>query len=142
MTDTVAAQKGTLATDITEENIDAMVERFYALVRVHPALAAVFNPRLEGRWDQHMDQMKQFWSSVLLQSGSYQGNPLGAHFGVPGMQREHFTDWLELFRQTLDGIYAKQQADFIHAAAQRIAARFNYVLFTLVPQEQGNQDSR
>jgi hemoglobin len=142
MTDTVAARAGTLATEITEENIIVMVERFYDSVRVHPTLAAVFNPRLEGRWDPHLNQMKRFWSSVLLQSGIYQGHPLGAHFGVPGMQHEHFADWLDLFRQTLDGIYAEQQADFIHATAQRIAARFSYALFTLVPQENGNQDTR
>jgi hemoglobin len=111
-------------------------------VRVHPTLATVFNPRLEGRWDPHLNQMKRFWSSVLLQSGIYQGHPLGAHFGVPGMQREHFADWLDLFRQTLDGIYAEQQADLIHARAQRIASRFSYALFTLVPQENGNQDTR
>lgn len=142
MTDTAAGRAGALATEITDENIITMVENFYASVRTHPTLAAVFNPRLEGRWDQHLNQMKRFWSSVLLQTGVYQGHPLGAHFGVPGMQREHFADWLDLFRQTLDGIYAEPQADLIHARAQRIAARFSYALFTLVHEEQGNQGTR
>lgn len=136
MTDSVAAAQGERAALIDEENISLMVDRFYAGVRTHPSLGPVFNPRLEGRWDRHLAQMKDFWSSVLLQSGRYEGYPLGAHFGVPGMEREHFADWLDLFRETLDSVYEERPADFIHAAAVRMAQRFSYALFTLLPQEQ------
>jgi len=140
MTDSVAAAQAERAALIDEENISLMVDRFYAGVRTHPSLGPVFNPRLEGRWDRHLAQMKDFWSSVLLQSGRYQGYPLGAHFGVPGMEREHFADWLELFRQTLDSVYEERPADFIYAAAVRMAERFSYALFTLLPQEQAARE--
>ena len=139
MTDSATAGGAALETRISEDNISLMVDRFYDGVQVHPTLGPVFNPRLEGRWDRHLSQMKAFWSSVLLQSGRYDGYPLGAHFGVPGMEREHFADWLDLFRQTLDGIYEERVADFIHEAAQRMAGRFSYALFTLIPQQQAAQ---
>lgn len=125
MSDTAAE----LHAEVTEENIALMVERFYASVRQHPVLGPVFNPRLEGRWDRHMSQMKAFWSSVLLRSGRYQGFPLGAHFDVPGIERQHFGVWLGLFQQTLTSVYEPDVAQAIHAASQQFAQRFEYGLF-------------
>lgn len=114
---------------ITEENIALMVDRFYAGVQQHPTLGPVFNPRLEGRWDTHLSQMKDFWSSVLLRSGRYQGFPLGAHFEVPGIEREHFGDWLELFGETLATVYEQDVAVAIHNIAKQFAQRFTHGLF-------------
>lgn len=140
MTDSATPPTAELEAKISEENISLLVDRFYDGVRAHPTLGPVFNPRLEGRWDRHLTQMKDFWSSVLLQSGRYQGYPLGAHFGVPGMEREHFADWLDLFHETLHGIYEDRPAEFIHEAAQRMASRFSYALFTLIPAQQAARD--
>lgn len=119
----------TLHAAVTEEAIALMVDRFYASVQRHPTLGPVFNPRLEGRWDRHLVQMKDFWSSVLLRSGRYQGFPLGAHFGVPGMQRSHFADWLALFEETLAGVYQPEVAEAIQGAAEQFARRFEGGLF-------------
>ena len=121
--------RGGLHHTVDDENIAILVERFYAAVQKHPTLGPVFNPRLEGRWDRHMSQMKDFWSSVLLRSGRYSGYPLGAHFGVPGMAPERFDDWLVLFRQTLDQLYEPPYADAIHTMAQQFAQRFTGALF-------------
>lgn len=118
-----------LHASVTEENIALLVERFYASVQQHPTLGPVFNDRLEGRWDHHLAQMKDFWSSVLLRSGRYVGFPLGAHFDVPGIERPHFGDWLELFEQTLMGVYQEDVARSILANANQFALRFTGALF-------------
>jgi len=118
-----------LHADITEANIAIMVERFYASVQQHPTLGPVFNQRLEGRWDHHLAQMKNFWSSVLLRSGRYEGFPLGAHFDVPGIEEEHFSDWLALFEETLIGVYEQDVALAIHRISQQFAQRFSGALF-------------
>lgn len=118
-----------LHADVTEANIATMVERFYASVQRHPTLGPVFNERLEGRWDAHLAQMKDFWSSVLLRSGRYEGFPLGAHFDVPGIERQHFDEWLALFQETLDGVYQQDVAQAIHRIAQQFARRFSGALF-------------
>lgn len=118
-----------LHADVTEENIALMVERFYSSVRQHPTLGPIFNQRLEGRWDTHLSQMKDFWSSVLLRSGRYQGFPLGAHFEVPGIERAHFGDWLGLFEETLQSIYQQDVAEAIHGVSKGFAQRFSYGLF-------------
>jgi hemoglobin len=128
MSNTATAE---LHAEVTEANIALMVERFYASVQQHPTLGPVFNPRLEGRWDRHMSQMRAFWSSVLLRSGRYQGFPLGAHFDVPGIERQHFGDWLGLFEQTLTSVYEPDVAHAIHTVSQQFAQRFEYGLFDL-----------
>ena len=118
-----------LHANITEENIAIMVERFYASVQEHPTLGPVFNDRLVGRWDRHLAQMKDFWSSVLLRSGRYVGFPLGAHFDVPGLEKDHFGDWLSLFQETLTGVYQEDVAQSIMANANQFAQRFSGALF-------------
>lgn len=125
-----------LADTITEENIVTMVHAFYERVQHHEVLGPVFNPALKGRWDQHQARMIDFWSSVLLQSGRYRGHPVKAHFMVRGMQREQFSDWLALFQETLDMIYAPEAAEQIHNAARRMAGRMTHALFdqfTMIP---------
>jgi hemoglobin len=125
-----AASAGTeLHAAVTEASIAIMVERFYASVHEHPTLGPVFNERLEGRWDKHLAQMKDFWSSVLLRSGRYEGYPLGAHFGVPGIEKRHFGDWLALFEETLRSVYQPDVAAAIHGISGQFAQRFSYALF-------------
>lgn len=119
-----------LHASITEETIAIMVERFYASVQEHPSLGPVFNDRLVGRWDRHLAQMKDFWSSVLLRSGRYAGFPLGAHFDVPGLEKDHFGEWLNLFEETLTGVYQEDVARSIMAIANQFAQRFSGALFS------------
>lgn len=118
-----------LSTVINEETISLMVDRFYTGVRQHETLGPVFNPRLEGRWERHLSQMKAFWSSVLLRTGTYQGFPLGAHFEVPGMEPEHFVHWLGLWQDTIRSIYTEPVAEAVYEAAREFARRFSYALF-------------
>lgn len=118
-----------LHTSVTEANIAIMVERFYASVQQHPTLGPVFNERLEGRWDVHLAQMKNFWSSVLLRSGRYEGFPLGAHFDVPGIEARHFGDWLALFEETLTSVYQQDVARAILRISNQFAQRFSGALF-------------
>ncbi len=53
--------------------IGTLVTRFYTRVRQDPALGPIFEIRLAGRWDAHLDTMVAFWSSVILRTGRYGG---------------------------------------------------------------------
>lgn len=128
MSDSAVGATG-LYEDVTEESIELLVERFYAAVQEHETLGPVFNPRLKGRWGRHLAQMKDFWSSVLLRSGRYQGFPLGAHYDVPGMQQEQFADWLRLFKVTLNEVYHPGIAEAILKVARQFAVRFSDALY-------------
>ena len=85
---------------ITEEAIRDLVHTFYARVRSDPTLGPVFEARLADRWAGHLERMCAFWSSVLLGTRRFQGDPMGAHLGLPGIEAAHFDRWMELFRVT------------------------------------------
>lgn len=122
--------------DITEANIIEMVDSFYVKVRQDAKLGPIFNPMLEGRWEQHMPKMYAFWSSVLLASGQYRGNPVRKHYLVQNLKPEDFDTWLELFKTNLHEIYTPKTAENIYRAACRIGQVMQYKLF-IAPTEKG-----
>ncbi len=87
--------------------IGALVEAFYARGLSHPQLGPVFDARLAGRWPEHIEKMKSFWSGVAFRSGAYGGKPVQAHLGVANMTPELFRNgwscllqrWTKSFRQ-------------------------------------------
>ncbi|MBV9965243.1 MAG: group III truncated hemoglobin, partial [Alphaproteobacteria bacterium] len=84
--------------DITELSIAALVEQFYAKARRDPMIGPVFNAAVED-WDEHLHKLCDFWSSVMLTTGRYKGNPMAAHVKHP-IQAEFFERWLALWRET------------------------------------------
>jgi len=55
---------------MSEDGIRHLVDAFYAKVRVDPELAPIFERAILGNWDSHLATMYDFWSSVMLISGS------------------------------------------------------------------------
>ena len=52
---------------------------------------------IPGDWGPHLATMRNFWSSVMLTSGRYKGNPVAVHGRVAGIEMELFDRWLALF---------------------------------------------
>lgn len=77
-----------------------MVDRFYASVREDELLGPIFAARITD-WPPHLHRMKQFWRSVLHNSGEFAGNPMVKHIAIPGLTARHFGRWLELFYANL-----------------------------------------
>lgn len=110
--------------------IERLVETFYGRIQAHPNLGPVFDNRLSGRWPEHMEKMKRFWSSVAFRNGAYGGKPVQAHLGVQGITAELFPEWLALFSATLDDIAPSAEArDWFMATAERIAKSLTLSLF-------------
>ena len=81
-----------METQITEQAITRLVDGFYASVRQDSQLAPVFDRAIaEAEWPAHT--MYRFWSSVMLTSGRYKGNPMAVHMGVAGIQRGRSGFW-------------------------------------------------
>ncbi len=85
---------------ISEQEIRALVFAFYDAVRADERLGPVFEARLAGRWPSHLEKMCDFWSSVLLATGRFVGDPVTSHARLPGIVPDHFDRWIELFRDT------------------------------------------
>lgn len=130
-----AAMQERAERDMARMGVDAafisrLVETFYERVRAHDMLGPVFDNRLSGRWPEHMEKMKSFWSSVAFKTGAYGGKPVQAHMGVCGMSADLFPQWLTLFSQTLDEIAPTGQAHaWFMQTADRIARSLTLSLF-------------
>lgn len=109
------------AVDITPDEIAVLVDRFYGAIRGHERLGPLFEARLAGKWDPHLERMNQFWRSVLLHSGEYSGQPVVKHNGLPDLQEDDFRLWLELFEQTTAALFQADTAAPILVIARRIA---------------------
>lgn len=101
-------------TPFDETQIALLVDRFYDKVRVDPLIGPIFNAAVHD-WDEHKRRLTSFWSSVALRTGTYHGNPMGVHRSQP-IRAEHFTRWLQLWRETteevLDNIHAIQMIEY------------------------------
>ena len=63
---------------MTEQQLATLVDRFYAKVRADEVLGPVFNGAVHD-WPEHLEKLSAFWSSVMLTTGRYKGNPMAAH---------------------------------------------------------------
>lgn len=82
-------------TGVDEAMIERLIDAFYADVRADPVLAPIFAARISD-WPPHLAQMYAFWSSVMLMSGRYHGQPMPKHAVLP-IEGAHFDRWLALF---------------------------------------------
>jgi hemoglobin len=128
--DRESAEAEMSAIGVDDAFIGTLVDTFYGRVLAHPELGPVFDARLSGRWPEHMEKMKSFWSAVAFRSGAYGGKPVQAHLGVANMTPELFPKWLELFAATLEDIAPNNEAKaWFMATAERIARSLTLSLF-------------
>lgn len=124
------ARRDMAAIGITAPFIPLLVDTFYDRVRAHPQLGPVFEARLAGRWPEHMEKMKRFWSAVAFKDGGYGGKPVMAHQGVANLDAPLFQVWLGLFSATLDDIAPTPEAKaWFMSTAERIARSLVLSLF-------------
>ncbi len=117
---------------IDEAFISDLVETFYRRVRSHPLLGPVFEREIGDHWDPHLATMKDFWSSVAMNTGRYSGKPFPAHMKLAGITPAHFNVWLALFRMTLEDLSDNAETvDYFMERAGRIARSFQLGMFEL-----------
>ncbi|MEO6841642.1 MAG: group III truncated hemoglobin [Bradyrhizobium sp.] len=114
---------------VSEDGIRRLVDAFYARVRQDAELAPIFARAIPGDWGPHLDKMYAFWSSVMLTTGRYKGNPLAKHFALPGMQPALFERWLALFDETANELFDDDISAEFRAKAVRIAESLKLGLF-------------
>lgn len=89
-----------VAGGISEEMIHDLVHAFYGRIREDAVLGPIFSRVIGEDWNPHLAKMCDFWSSVVLISGRYKGNPMLAHMRLKMVKPEHFERWLALFQET------------------------------------------
>ncbi len=109
----------------SQEDIMPVLSRFYARVRHDPDLGPVFNAIVED-WTEHLQRLEDFWSSLMLTSGRYKGNPVAMHvIHAHQIQPHMFARWLELWEETTNDMVPVDVAREMQTKAARIADRLN-----------------
>ncbi len=117
-------------TEVTEATIKQLVDAFYARIRRDPTLAPIFAAAIANdAWPTHLEKMYAFWSSVMLTSGRYKGDPVSAHRKITGVQPPMFGNWLELFEATAAELFIPGIASQFACKARRIAESLKLALF-------------
>jgi len=117
------------ATQIDDAALERLIPIFYARVRADADLGPVFDDAIDD-WPHHLDKLVAFWSSVMLTSGRYKGNPMIAHLKhKPRITPELFDRWLALWAETTDAVMAPSAAAALQAKARRISESLQLALF-------------
>lgn len=115
--------------DIDEAGLERLVHAFYARVREDAKLGPIFNGAIAD-WPEHLDKLQAFWSSVMLTSGRYKGQPVPAHAKHrDAITPELFDRWLALWGQTARELMTPNAAEALEAKAARIAESLQLALF-------------
>lgn len=110
---------------LDEAMIGEVVARFYGLARNDDLIGPVFRRAVpDERWQAHLDTIVDFWSSMLLGSGRYQGRPMPKHLALPELTDAHFQRWLALFRFTVNEICPPTVAALFVERSERVGNSF------------------
>lgn len=115
--------------NIDEAALERLVHAFYARIREDEELGPIFNGAIAD-WPEHLDKLHAFWSSVMLTSGRYKGQPVPAHVKhrdaiTPAL----FDRWLALWSKTARELMAPEAAAALEAKAARIAESLQLAMF-------------
>jgi hemoglobin len=106
------------ATGIDEAMIERLVRGFYARVPRDDIIGPIFTARITD-WEPHLQRMCAFWSSVVLMTGRYHGQPMPLHLPLP-IGGRHFDRWLALFEEAARALCPPAAADLFIDRAHRI----------------------
>jgi hemoglobin len=104
---------------VTEEMIGDLVHTFYGKVRKDPRLGPIFNREVQD-WDTHLSKLCDFWSSVILMTGRFNGAPMAVHARFADIEPTHFTRWLQLFKETAQEVCSPSAAELFVVKAEMI----------------------
>jgi hemoglobin len=109
----------------TREDVFLLVSTFYNKVRKDDLLAPFFNEAIKD-WDEHLNRLTTFWESNLFFKTKYLGNPLDVHVKVDhennhSISELHFGIWLNLWFQTIDELFAGDNAENAKRRARKMS---------------------
>ena len=114
---------------LDDAGLEQLVDAFYARVRADAQLGPIFHDAIHD-WTEHLEKLAAFWSSVMLTSGRYKGQPLPAHMKHRDrITPELFDRWLALWARTTEELMEPDAAAALQAKAARIAQSLQLAMF-------------
>jgi hemoglobin len=109
------------AAGLDEARLRRFLDHFYAKVRRDEMIGPLFERVIGPEWGPHLDRIQDFWSSVMLKTGRYNGNPLAVHRRIEGLEPAFFDRWLALFEESAREMLTPELAETFRAKAHLIA---------------------
>jgi hemoglobin len=119
------------------EDIQHMVNSFYATIQLDEVLGPIFNGVIQDRWPAHLEKMYRFWQTILLSEHTYSGSPFAPHAKLP-IDKAHFNRWMGLFTATIDAHFVGPVADEAKRRAQIMADTFSFKIDYLRQQDESS----
>jgi hemoglobin len=86
------------------DDIKLMVNTFYGRIQKNEILGPIFEERVGGRWEQHLEKMYRFWQTILFDEHTYSGAPFPPHARMP-IDESHFIIWVQNWIRTVDEFF-------------------------------------
>ena len=104
--------------DLTDADLDGLLVAFYATATTDDLIGSYFTGVDMVR---HMPRIVDFWSTMLFQTGRYNGSAFQPHTRMPGLAAPHFTRWLQILDATVDARFSGPKARQMKDLARRVA---------------------
>lgn len=105
----------------SQSELRALVDAFYTRVRADARLGPIFEAHVTD-WDAHSGRLTDFWSSLMLGSGSYKGNPFAMHQPFAAdLDAALFDRWLALWAEATIEAFPPALAAEFQRKAHRVA---------------------
>lgn len=98
----------------TRADVELLINTFYDKIKTDDTIGFFFNEVAQVNWDKHLPVMYDFWSSILINEGRYQGGLIMKHILLDKkskIEAHHLERWQALFYQTLDHLFEGEVAD-------------------------------
>ena len=90
----------------TRSDLELLVDQFYGKV-LEDAVLSPFFKQLD--FQRHLPKMVDFWEFVLLDASGYTTDVTKVHMHMR-LQKDQFDRWIQLFNETVDGLFVGEKA--------------------------------
>lgn len=118
----------------TRADCERLVRAFYGRALEDPIIGFIFTDVAKLDLEAHVPVIASFWETILLGAPTYRGGAFRPHAELHlkvGLREGHFAQWLKLWFDTVDELFAGPRAELAKAHALRVANAFLGRLRTL-----------
>ena len=113
--------------------VSELVERFYDSVREDAQLGPIFAKHVHD-WPMHLARMKNFWASIMIESGRFSGSPMQKHIAIGGLDAGHFNHWRSLWEKNVTELAPNEE---VRERFRQAAGRIGNSLLTGIELDRG-----
>ncbi len=101
-----------------------LIQEFYKKLLADDSINYLFTDVANINLEHHFPVLGDFWDSILFQSDTYRKNAMQPHIALhqkSPLTKQHFETWLRYFKETIDELFAGDNAFIIKEKATSIA---------------------